>query len=45
LHRLLGDADLRAKLGNSARRLAVERFSLDAMGAALKRLYENVLAA
>jgi len=44
LDRLLGDADLRIKLGNNARRLAAQRFSLDAMGAALKRLYENVLA-
>ena len=44
LDRLLGDSDLRAKLGGNARRLAAQRFSLEAMGAALKRLYENVLA-
>jgi glycosyltransferase involved in cell wall biosynthesis len=43
LDRLLSDGDLRARLGGNARRLAIERFSLEAMGAALKRLYENVL--
>ena len=44
LERLLGDADLRARLGANARRLAAERFSLEAMGAALMGLYQRVLA-
>ncbi len=38
---LLRDAELRTRLGANARRLAIERFSLDAMSAALVRLYEN----
>jgi glycosyltransferase involved in cell wall biosynthesis len=43
LERVLGDAALRARLGANARRLVAERFSLEAMGAALERLYERVL--
>lgn len=43
LDRLLKDAPLRSRLGANARRLVGERFSLDAMGAALRALYEAVL--
>jgi len=45
LGRLLGDPGLRAQLGANARRVAAERFSVDAMGAALKKLYEDILQA
>ena len=45
LSRLLEDAQLRARLGANARRLANERFSSETMGRALKKLYEDILAA
>jgi len=44
LDRVLGDGALRARLGGNARRLAAERFSLAAMGAALKELYQRILS-
>lgn len=43
LDRLLSDAVLRSRVGANARRLAAKRFSLEAMGAALKDLYERIL--
>lgn len=42
LDRLLGDAALRSRLGANARRLAAERFSVEAMGNALQKLYESI---
>ena len=42
LERLLGDEALRMRLGANARRLAVERFSLEAMGTALSRMYREL---
>ena len=45
LDRLLADPGLRARLGGNARRLAAERFSLACMGAALHKLYTEILAA
>ncbi len=42
LFRLLGDEALRLRMGTNARRLAVERFSLEAMGEALRKLYEDL---
>jgi len=44
LDRLLSDATLRANVGANGRRLAAERFSVEAMGTALKQLYEQILA-
>jgi len=44
MNRLLDDAALRARLGSNAKRLVQERFSLEAMGVALKTLYENILS-
>jgi glycosyltransferase involved in cell wall biosynthesis len=44
LEQLLGDAALRAQLGANAKRLAVERFTVSSMGAALKKLYEEILS-
>lgn len=44
LEHLLGDATLRMSLGMNARRLATEHFSIEAMGAALKNLYQQLLA-
>jgi glycosyltransferase involved in cell wall biosynthesis len=43
LDRLLGDPALRRRLASNARRLAADRFSLEAMGAALKNLYAETL--
>ena len=42
LERLLADPALRARLGANARRLALERFSLEAMGRALTDLYRQL---
>jgi glycosyltransferase involved in cell wall biosynthesis len=42
LERLLADPALRARLGANARRLALERFSLEAMGRALSDLYHQL---
>jgi glycosyltransferase involved in cell wall biosynthesis len=44
LDRLLGDAKLRSRLLANGRRLAAERFSLEAMGTALKALYEQIVS-
>jgi glycosyltransferase involved in cell wall biosynthesis len=44
MNRLLDDAALRARLSANAKKLAKERFSLDAMGTALRRLYEDILS-
>lgn len=43
LARLLGDGELRLKHSVNARQLAARRFSLDAMGVALKKCYEQTL--
>ena len=43
LERVLADPALRARWGANARRLAAERFSLAAMGGALKDLYQRIL--
>jgi len=45
LSRLAGDADLRARFGAEARRLAVERFSAAAIGAQTVALYRSLLPA
>jgi glycosyltransferase involved in cell wall biosynthesis len=45
LDHLLGDAALRAQLGANAKRMAAEQFTISSMGVALKKLYEEVLAA
>ena len=42
--RLLSDAVLRARISANAKRLAKEQFSLEAMGASLKRLYQEILS-
>jgi glycosyltransferase involved in cell wall biosynthesis len=44
LRRLLGDPQLRERLGANARRLVEDRFSLEAMSNSLLRLYESVLS-
>jgi glycosyltransferase involved in cell wall biosynthesis len=41
--RLAGSQELRQKLSTNGRRLAFERFSMEAMGAALETLYQRVL--
>lgn len=43
LNRVLSDSALRERLSASARSLARKRFSLDAMGRALKELYSRVI--
>jgi glycosyltransferase involved in cell wall biosynthesis len=43
LIQLLSDDLLAAKLGANAKKLAAEKFSLDAMGLALRNLYEEIL--
>jgi glycosyltransferase involved in cell wall biosynthesis len=45
LERLLGDAELRSRLGAAARTAAVERFGRHAATAALVELYRDVAAA
>jgi hypothetical protein len=40
---LLGDAGERARLAKAAKETAIHRYSLKAMGAGLKDLYESVL--
>jgi glycosyltransferase involved in cell wall biosynthesis len=45
LARLLQDAELRARMGAAGRRLAVERFSLQALAARHEQFYRHVLAA
>lgn len=45
MNRLLEDAALRTRFGANARKLATERFSVEAMGATLKKLYEDILLA
>jgi glycosyltransferase involved in cell wall biosynthesis len=40
---LLGDAGERARLAKAAKQTAINRYSLKAMGAGLKDLYESVL--
>jgi glycosyltransferase involved in cell wall biosynthesis len=42
--RLLDDAPLRARLGESARRLAVERYSWTTVAASLERFFRDVIA-
>lgn len=42
--RMLGDSELRMRLGANARRLAEQRFSLRAMGQGLAQLYQSILA-
>jgi len=42
--RLLADADLAARIGRSARKLAVERYAWSAAGRALEKLFEEILA-
>ena len=42
LERILSDGPLRQRLGTNARRLAEERFSFEAMGTALKALYQQL---
>jgi glycosyltransferase involved in cell wall biosynthesis len=42
LERLLADHALRARVGANARQLAVDRFSLEAMGTALSQLYREL---
>ena len=44
LEQLLADESLRARLGANARRLAQTRFSLTALGVALRGLYEQIIA-
>lgn len=44
LHRLLADPALCSRLGANARRLAAERFTVGAMGLALRKLYEHLLS-
>jgi glycosyltransferase involved in cell wall biosynthesis len=44
LERLLGDADLRRRLGAAGRRRVLERFALDAFRDAHLQVYEDVLA-
>ncbi|MCE9520404.1 MAG: glycosyltransferase [Verrucomicrobia bacterium] len=43
MKRMLVDGALRAQLGESARRMAQEQFSLEATGAALTSLYQKIL--
>ena len=43
LDRLLSDAALRAKLGGNAKRWVAKRFSMEAVGVAMKRSYEEIL--
>ncbi|HEV8471769.1 MAG TPA: glycosyltransferase, partial [Methylomirabilota bacterium] len=45
LRRLLGDAGLRARLGEAARRLVVERYSGARLAEALEAQYARLLAA
>jgi glycosyltransferase involved in cell wall biosynthesis len=40
--RILGDAELRRRLGAAARRTAMERFSWDVIGATMRDLYQDV---
>ena len=44
LERLLGDAELRARLGAAARAKAEREYSFDAAAAALVAVYEEALA-
>jgi glycosyltransferase involved in cell wall biosynthesis len=44
MRRLLDDAELQHRLGNNARRLVEERFSLEAMSDSLVKLYDQVLS-
>jgi len=44
LDQLLGDAGRRAQLGADARRLVAEKYTVSAMGSALVKLYEIILA-
>jgi glycosyltransferase involved in cell wall biosynthesis len=44
VRRLLNDPSLRARIGESARRLAVERYSWMAAGRDLEGLYRDVIA-
>jgi glycosyltransferase involved in cell wall biosynthesis len=44
LERILGDSQLRIRLGANAHRLVAERFSLDTMGSALRGLYQRILS-
>ena len=44
LDQLLGSKQLRARLGQKARQMANERFSLKATGMALKELYEEIVS-
>lgn len=45
INRLLGDADLRARLAANARQRVVERFSRDVMAQNMVALYQHLLAA
>jgi glycosyltransferase involved in cell wall biosynthesis len=44
LGRLVGDADLRVRMGARGRERAVERFSIDAMARSYEALYERLVA-
>ena len=43
LRRIISDNSARQAMGRKARQLAVERYSIDAMGANLKQLYTDIL--